>query len=63
MYHCLTCNGIHHQDESAEKIFKSGYILVNETKVPLGICKPRVQQEKKRGVIFKGPFSILQSFY
>ncbi|MBP1930122.1 DUF3973 domain-containing protein [Ammoniphilus resinae] len=39
MYHCLACNEIHHHDESAEKIFNSGYTLVHDTKVPLGVCK------------------------
>lgn len=38
MYQCLTCKTIHENDSSANKIFQSGYVLVNELKVPLGIC-------------------------
>jgi len=52
MYYCLTCDKIHQHDMSAERIFESGYILVNDTKVPLGICKTDDNKKKKRSLQF-----------
>lgn len=40
MYYCINCQKLHkEQTESAERLFHSGYILVNESRVPLGICQ------------------------
>jgi hypothetical protein len=60
MYHCLSCNRLHH-NSSAEKLFQSGYILVNEMKVPLGICTSEEKIKKSRRIILKKSLSTLQS--
>lgn len=38
MYYCIHCQKLH-QSDSAKRLFHSGYILVNESKVPLGFCQ------------------------
>lgn len=39
MYYCINCQKLHKQQKDAERLFHSGYILVNESRVPLGFCQ------------------------
>jgi hypothetical protein len=61
MYYCLNCNKLHEKNLSAEKLFQSGYVLVNECKVPLGMCTPEESYKKSRKIFFKKSVSTLQS--
>jgi hypothetical protein len=44
MYKCIRCYKTHKDDSKAEKIFSSGNVLMNEVKIPLGIC---IKQQKE----------------
>ncbi|MEW9671387.1 DUF3973 domain-containing protein [Ammoniphilus sp. 3BR4] len=43
MYYCLHCKQIHKCTGKKETIFQSGYTLVEDKKIPLGMC----QKEKE----------------
>ena len=38
MYFCLCCKVTHQLSIQPKKVFNTGYILVNESKIPLGVC-------------------------
>ncbi|WP_167577825.1 DUF3973 domain-containing protein [Ammoniphilus sp. YIM 78166] len=39
MFYCLHCNNIHRTEIKQATIFRSGYTLLDNKKVPLGTCK------------------------
>lgn len=39
MYYCLECKRVHEKDPEPEQLFHSGYTLINQKQVPLGVCK------------------------
>lgn len=45
MYFCIACNKVHQDDTSVGKLFATGYILVDEKKVALGICKSELSKQ------------------
>jgi hypothetical protein len=61
MFHCINCSKVHEDDSSAEKLFQSGYTLVNDIKIPLGICKMEDNKKKSHHMYIKKARSILQS--
>jgi hypothetical protein len=46
MYFCIQCKEVHDKEGSGDKVFSSGYVLINESKVSLGICQSQDKEEK-----------------
>jgi hypothetical protein len=51
MYQCIRCNQLHEEDSTAEKIFTSGYVILGEEKIPLGIC---CQEQIQKSFVSRG---------
>jgi hypothetical protein len=47
MYFCVQCKEIHIEEKSAAKVFSTGYVLINEVKVPLGVCQSKDKETTK----------------
>ncbi len=50
IYYCISCKEFHEELIRQERIFKTGYTLVDEGFVPLGACmkKECLQEESNR---------------
>ncbi|MEW9669152.1 DUF3973 domain-containing protein [Ammoniphilus sp. 3BR4] len=46
MYFCIKCGKLHLDNKTEVKIFSTGYTLLNEEKVPLGICTLKLLKEE-----------------
>ena len=59
MYFCLCCKVTHQLSiETPKKVFNTGYILVNESKIPLGIC---LASDLKNKYLVNQPFKFVSS--
>ncbi len=47
MYYCINCQKLHKKADDAARLFQSGYVLVNDTRVPLGFCQIKKKSFQK----------------
>ncbi|WP_367759643.1 DUF3973 domain-containing protein [Ammoniphilus sp. 3BR4] len=40
MYYCVKCMKIHREVRVEDKVFSTGYTLINNIKISLGLCTP-----------------------
>lgn len=40
MYYCVKCMKIHREVRAEDKVFSTGYTLINNIKISLGLCTP-----------------------